>query len=67
MFLVYEKFICNFYYILVKNFGKGFFLFIIIKCLRYILSGLNFLIIYKVVYGDVKMLNIMWNVNSGRF
>lgn len=67
MLLAYEKLTCNLHHILVKNSGKGLPLFIITKCSRHILSGLNFLTTHKVVHGDVKMSNIMWNANSGRF
>ena len=65
--LVYEKLDCNLHHILLKNSGKGLPLSIIKQCSWDIVKALGFLATHRVVHGDVKMSNIMWNSNRGMF
>lgn len=65
--LVYEKLDCNLHHILLKNSGKGLPLSIIKRCSWDIVRALSFLATNRVVHGDLKMSNIMWNSNRGMF
>ena len=66
-FLAFERLSCTLHHILLKNSNKGLPLFIIKECACHILSGLDFLTTHKVVHGDIKMSNIMWNADEGAF
>ena len=65
--LVYGKLDCNLHHILLKNSGKGLPLSIIKRCSWDIVRALSFLATNRVVHGDLKMSNIMWNSNRGMF
>lgn len=65
--LVYEKLDCNLHHILLKNSGKGLPLSIIKRCSWDIVRALSFLATNRIVHGDLKMSNIMWNSNRGMF
>lgn len=67
LYLVYEKLDCNLHHILLKNSGKGLPLSIIKRCSWDIVRALSFLATNRVVHGDLKMSNIMWNSNRGTF
>lgn len=66
-FLAFERLSCTLHHILLKNSNKGLPLFIIKECACHVLSGLDFLTTHKVVHGDIKMSNIMWNADEGAF
>ncbi|XP_078380884.1 serine/threonine-protein kinase Kist-like isoform X1 [Oculina patagonica] len=65
--LVYERLDCNLHHILLKNSGKGLPLSIIKRCSWDVVRALCFLATNRVVHGDLKMSNIMWNPNRGMF
>ena len=66
-FLSFERLSCTLHHILLKNSNKALPLFIIKECACHILSGLDFLTTHRVVHGDIKMSNIMWNADKGAF
>lgn len=66
-FVAFERLSCTLHHILLKNSNKALPLFIIKECACQILSGLDFLTTHKVVHGDIKMSNIMWNADKGAF
>ena len=67
MHLVHERLSYNLHHILLMNSGKGLPLYVIKECSGHIFRALSFLATSKVVHGDVKMSNVMWNANRGMF
>lgn len=65
--LVFEQLDCHLHHILLKHSGKGLPLSIVRRCSRDVVEALSFLAISRVVHGDLKMSNVMWNPNRGIF
>lgn len=66
-YLVFEQLDCHLHHILLKYSGKGLPISIVRRCSKDVVKALSFLAIKRVVHGDLKMSNIMWNPNRGIF
>lgn len=66
-YLVFEQLDCHLHHILLKYSGKGLPISIVRRCSKDVVKALSFLAIKRIVHGDLKMSNIMWNPNRGIF
>ena len=64
-YLVFEQLDCHLHHILLKYSAKGLPISIVRRCSKDVVKALSFLAIKRVVHGDLKMSNIMWNPNRG--